>query len=99
MEVIEDACDNNTEIHGYNTDAVYCERPRKEYPIKNKEEKFTPDMIGKVFQRTGKSPSLTEKNCHKDIDISEYTLERGSGTLITGGVGCGKTTKLIKDAQ
>ena len=28
LEVIEEACDNNTEIFGYKTDAVYCERPR-----------------------------------------------------------------------
>ena len=32
LEVIEDACDNNTEIFGYNTDAVYCERPEKDNP-------------------------------------------------------------------
>ena len=90
MEVVEDACDNNTEIFAYNTDAVYCERPKKDYPIKNKEDKFTSDMIGKVFQKIGETPSFTEKNYHKDIDISEYTLERGKGILITGGTGCGK---------
>ena len=30
LEVIKDAFDNNTEIFGYNTYAVYCERPKKE---------------------------------------------------------------------
>ena len=56
LEVIDDACDDNIEIHGYNTDAVYCVRPKKEYPIKNKEDKFTSDMIGKVFQKIGETP-------------------------------------------
>ena len=52
LVVIEDACDNNTEIFGYNTDAVYCERPKKDYPIKDKKNKFTSDMIGKVVPKT-----------------------------------------------
>ena len=99
LEVIEDACDNNSEMFGYNTDPVYCERPKKYYLIKNKEDKFTSDMIGKVFQKIGDTPQFIEKNYHKDIDISEYTLERGKGILITGGPGCGKTTKLINDAK
>ena len=25
LEVVVDACDNDTKIFGYNTDAVYCE--------------------------------------------------------------------------
>ena len=67
MEIIESACDNNTEIFGYNTDAVYCERP--------KEDKFTSDMVVKVFQKIGETPSLIEKkNYQKDINISKYTL-------------------------
>ena len=56
-------------------------------------------MIGKVFQKTGEIPSLIEKNYRKDIDVSGYTLERVKGMLITGGAGCGKTTKLINDAK
>ena len=56
-------------------------------------------MIGKVFQKIGEIPSFIEKNYRKDIDISEYTLKRGKGILITGGAGCGKTTKLINDAK
>ena len=50
-------------------------------------------MIGKVFQKIGETPSFIEKSYCKDIDISEYTLERGKGILITGGAGCGKTSK------
>ena len=29
LEVIDDACHNDTEIHEYHTDAVYCVRPKK----------------------------------------------------------------------
>ena len=50
LEVIKEACDENTIIHGYNTDAVYCERPCIDYPIKDKQQNFTSDMIGKVYQ-------------------------------------------------
>ena len=56
-------------------------------------------MIGKVFQKIGETPSFIEKNYRKDVDIREHTLERGKGILITGGAGCGKTTKLINDAK
>ena len=99
LEVIDDACDDETEIHGYNTDTVYCVRPKKEYPIKNKEDKFTSDMTGKVFQKIGETPSLIEKSYRKDINIKEYILKRGKGVLVTGGAGCGKTTKLINNAK
>lgn len=89
----------DTEIHGYNTDAVYCRNPKKDYPIKNKDDKFTTDMIGKVFEKVGESPSDIEKNYRNNIVIKDYTLEKGTGTLVAGGAGCGKTSKLIKDAQ
>ena len=56
-------------------------------------------MIGKVFQKVGKTPSLTDKSYRKDIEIKEYKIERGKGILVTGGAGCGKTTKLINDAK
>ena len=52
-----------------------------------------------MFQKPGETSSLIEKNYRKDINISEYTLKRGTGTLTTGDAGCGKTTKLIEDAQ
>ena len=99
LEAINEACDKNTEIHGYNTNAVYCTRAKKGYPIKNKKDKFTSDQIGKVFQKIGETPSLIDKSYRKDINIKEYIRERGKGLLVTGGAGCGKTTKLINDAK
>ena len=99
LEAINEACDKNTEIHGYNTNAVYCTRAKKGYPIKNKKDKFTSDQIGKVFQKIGETPSLIDKSYRKDINIKEYILERGKGLLVTGGDGCDKTTKLINDAK
>ena len=99
LEVIEEACDKHTIIHGYNTDAVYCENPWKEYPIKSKEEKFTTDMIGKVYQKIGGFPSMIDKSYRKNIDINDYKIEPGKGTSITSGAGYGKTTKLINDAK
>ena len=68
LEVMEEACDQHTVIHGYNTDAKYCTSAQKEYPIK---EKFTSDMIGKVFQKVGETPSLIDKSYRKDINIKE----------------------------
>ena len=56
-------------------------------------------MIGQVFLKTGETPSLIDKSYRKNIDISEYTTKKGTGTLTTGGSGCGKTTKLIKDTK
>ena len=99
LEVIEEACDKHTIIHGYNTDAVYCENPYKEYPIKDKQQNFTSDMIGKVYQKIGETPSMIDKSYRKNIDLNDYEIEPGKGTLITGGAGCGKTTKLINDAK
>ena len=73
--------------------------PRKNIKIKNKEDKFTSDMIGQVFLNTGETPSLIDKSYRKNIDITEYTIKRGTGILTTAGTGCGKTTKLINDAK
>ena len=99
LEVIEEACDRHTITNGYNTDAVYCENPCKEYPINSKGQKFTSDLIRKVLQNIGETPSMIDKSYRKNMDINDYILERGKGTLITGAAGCGKTTKLINDAK
>ena len=87
LEVIKEACDENTIIHGYNTDAVYCERPCIDYPIKDKQQNFTSDMIGKVYQKKEETPSLIDKCYRKDINIEDYKIERGKGALVTGGAG------------
>ena len=99
LEVIEEACDQHIIIHGYNTDAVYCENPCKDHPIKVKQQKFTSDMIDKVYQKVGETPSMIDKSYRKNIDLDDYIIEPGKGSLITGGAGCGKTTKLINDAK
>ena len=99
LKVIEEACDKQNIIHGYNTDAVYYENSYKEYPIKDKQQNFTSDMIGKVYQKIGETPSMIDKSYRKNIDLNDYEIEPGKGTLITGGAGCGKTTKLINDAK
>ena len=70
LELIDDVCGNETEIHGYNTDAVYCVNPKKEYPIKNKNDKFTTDMVDKLFTMIGESPSDIENKYRKNIDIN-----------------------------
>ena len=56
-------------------------------------------MIGKVYQKKEETPSLIDKCYRKDINIEDYKIERGKGVLVTGGAGCGKTTKLINDAK
>ena len=77
LEVIEEACDKHTIIHGYKTDAVYCENPCKDYPIKGKQQKFTSDMIGKVYQKVGETPSMIYKSYRKTIDLDDYIIEPG----------------------
>ena len=61
LELIEDTCDPETTIYGYNTDAVYVSRPQKEYPPKDKNVKFTSDMIGRVYQKDNEEPHEIDK--------------------------------------
>ena len=57
LELIVDVCEGSTEIVGYNTDAVYCKDPIKEYPEKGE---IKTDMTGQVFQKNNEN--------HLDID-------------------------------
>ena len=71
LELIDYVCGDCTEIVGYNTDAVYCKDPIKEYPEKRQ---IKTDMTGQVVQKNIENPLDIHKKYRKNIDIEEYTL-------------------------
>ena len=100
LKLIETCCGKDSVLYGYNTDGIYISNPKKSF--KNKRDvKFSTNKISRAYV-TDSTLSYFEKHYKENLDVLDYTVERGKGCIYTGQAGSGKTTKLcnmVKDAK
>lgn len=98
IDMMYDVCNENSIIISYNTDSVFVRNPKKTYPPKIKSDiKYPIDQIGQIFVED-KEPYYFEKvHSKNEMNFDEKIIKPGNGSMIIGGAGCGKTTKLIND--
>ena len=78
-----------------NTDGIFTQDLKRTFTNK-KDVKFSTKQIGNVFEED-KKITYFEKNFRENLNINDFSLTKGQGSIYTGKAGSGKTRKLIEE--
>ena len=94
LQLIQATVGKESKLMAYNTDGIFITNPKIRFPHK-KSVKFETKNIGKAYM-TDSELKYFEKKYREDLDMEGYEIVTGTGEIVNGQAGSGKTTELCK---